>query len=189
MRVRLTILYFITLVLFINIASAQSPNGTVSGIVLDPSAGVIIGADVLIINNETGVQYQGKANSEGYYVVPNIPPGTYRIQVSNSGFKTIIKPVPNREGHAEKALKTIETALKDDPSTFRHSTTSTDKVLDAAGYVANLLESAEMVPMYLPPSAQIRYWREQPPEKRERDAIRAFAYDLGLTLKKYCLLY
>jgi hypothetical protein len=24
--------------------------------------------------------------------VPNIPPGTYRIQVSNSGFKTIIKP-------------------------------------------------------------------------------------------------
>ena len=92
MRVRLTILCFMTLVLFINTASAQSPNGTVSGIVLDPSAGVIIGADVLIINNETGVQYQGKTNSEGYYVVPNIPPGTYRIQVSNSGFKTIIKP-------------------------------------------------------------------------------------------------
>jgi hypothetical protein len=91
-RVRLTILCFMTLVLFINTASAQSPNGTVSGIVLDPSAAVIIGADVLIINNETGVQYQGKANSEGYYVVPNIPPGTYRIQVSNSGFKTIIKP-------------------------------------------------------------------------------------------------
>ncbi|MGB7439221.1 MAG: TonB-dependent receptor [Candidatus Acidiferrum sp.] len=71
---------------------AQSPNGTVSGIVLDPSGGLIVGADVLIINNATGVQYPGKANSEGYYVVPNIPPGTYRIQVSNSGFKTIIKP-------------------------------------------------------------------------------------------------
>jgi hypothetical protein len=111
--------------------------------------------------------------------------GFYR----NRDIKTIIKPVPNREGHAEKALKAIETALKDDPSTFRHSTTSTDKVLDAAEYAANLLESAEMVPMYLPPSAQIRYWREQPPEKRDRDAIRAFAYDLGLTLKKYCLLY
>src|SRR5208283_1992488 len=38
------------------------------------------------------VQYSGKTNGEGYYVVPNIPPGTYRIQVSNSGFKTIIKP-------------------------------------------------------------------------------------------------
>lgn len=111
--------------------------------------------------------------------------GFYR----NRDLNTIIKPVPNREGHAEKALKAIEDSLKDDPNTFRHSKTSTDKILDAAEYAANLLESAEMVPMYLPPSAQIRYWREQPPEKRDRDAIRSFAYDLGLTLKKYCLLY
>jgi len=74
------------------VSVAQSPNGTISGIVLDPSGGVIIGANVLVINNATGVEYPGRANSEGYYVVPNIPPGTYRIQVSNSGFKTIIKP-------------------------------------------------------------------------------------------------
>ncbi|MGC2356948.1 MAG: TonB-dependent receptor [Candidatus Acidiferrum sp.] len=92
MRVKLTVLCFITFVLFINTAPGQSANGTVSGIVLDPSGAVIAGADVLIINDATAVQYPGKTNSEGYYVVPNIPPGTYRIQVSNSGFKTIIKP-------------------------------------------------------------------------------------------------
>jgi hypothetical protein len=95
-------LCFITFVLFINIASAQSPNGTVSGIVLDPSGGIIAGADVLIINDDTGVQYPGKVNSEGYYVVPNISPGTYRIQVSNRGFKTIIKP--DIVVHVEDAL-------------------------------------------------------------------------------------
>jgi hypothetical protein len=111
--------------------------------------------------------------------------GFYR----NRDLSTIIKPVPNREGHAERALKAIEAALKDDPSTFRHSKTPADKILDAAEYAANLLEAAEMVPMYSPPSAQIRFWREQPPEKRDRDAIRAFAYELGLALKKYCLLY
>jgi outer membrane receptor protein involved in Fe transport len=80
------------LLLAISLSVAQTPSGTVSGIVLDPSGGVIVGADVLIINNATGVQYAGRANSEGYYMVPNLPPGTYRIQVSNSGFKTIIKP-------------------------------------------------------------------------------------------------
>jgi hypothetical protein len=107
----------------------------------------------------------------------------------NRDLSTMIKPVPNRESHAERALKAIEAALRDDPSTFSHQKTSTDRVLDAAEFAANLLESAEMVPMCVPPSAQIRFWREQPAEKRDRDAIRAFAYDLGLALKKYCLLY
>jgi hypothetical protein len=92
----------VCLFLAVSVSVAQSPNGTVSGIVLDPSGGVIVGADVLIINNATGVQYPGKANSEGYYVVPNIPPGTYRIQVSNTGFKTLIKP--DIVVHVEDAL-------------------------------------------------------------------------------------
>ena len=82
----------VCLLLVASLSVAQSPNGTISGIVLDPSGGVIVGANLLIINNATGVEYPGRANSEGYYVVPNIPPGNYRIQVSNSGFKTIIKP-------------------------------------------------------------------------------------------------
>jgi len=111
--------------------------------------------------------------------------GFYR----NRDLTTILKPAPNREGHAERTLKAIEEALKDNTGSFTHSKTSTDTILDAAERAANLLESAEMVPMYAPPSAQIRFWREQPPDKRDRDAIRAFAYDLGLLLKKYCLLY
>lgn len=111
--------------------------------------------------------------------------GFYR----NRDLNTMIRPVPNREGHAEKALKAIQDALNDDPNTFRHTTQSTDKILDASEYAANLLESAEMTPMIVPPSAQIQYWRQQPPEKRDRAAIRAFAYDLGLQLKKWCQLY
>ena len=73
-------------------AMAQSPNATINGIVLDPSGAGIAGAQVVVVNDATGVQYITKANGEGIYVVPNLPPGPYRIQVSNSGFKTIIKP-------------------------------------------------------------------------------------------------
>jgi hypothetical protein len=72
--------------------AAQSPNGTINGRLLDPSNKVIGGADILVINDATGVQYSGKTNEDGIYVVPNLPPGAYRLQVSKVGFKTLIKP-------------------------------------------------------------------------------------------------
>jgi hypothetical protein len=111
--------------------------------------------------------------------------GFYR----NRNLETIIRPVPNREGHATEAINAIQAALNDNPSTFRYTRNSLDKILDAAEMAANLLESAEMVPMNVPPSARIKFWRDQPPEKRDRDAIRAFAYELGQTLKKNILQY
>src|ERR1700685_2247154 len=71
---------------------AQSPNGVINGLVADPSNRVVIGADVVVINDVTAVQYTTKTNNEGIYVMPNLPPGTYRLQVSKVGFKTLIKP-------------------------------------------------------------------------------------------------
>lgn len=71
---------------------AQSPNGTINGIVLDPVGRAIAGADIVIVNDVTAVKYFSRTNGEGIYVVPNLPPGPYRLQVSKVGFKTLIKP-------------------------------------------------------------------------------------------------
>jgi len=116
--------------------------------------------------------------------------GFYR----NRDLKTMVKTTPNREGWAEKIVKEIEVALaqKDDhpvSDAGLHSKEQTDKLLDAAEDAADLMEAAEMVPMSSPPSAQIRYWRAQPAEKRDWEAIRKFTYELGVELKKNCQLY
>jgi hypothetical protein len=84
--------FFLLAVAFIGVALAQSPNATISGLVLDPANRVIVGADLVIVNDATGVKYSTKTNDEGIYVLPNLPPGAYRIQVSKVGFKAIIKP-------------------------------------------------------------------------------------------------
>jgi hypothetical protein len=73
-------------------ASAQSPTGSIGGIVFDPDATVIAGAEIIIVNDLTRAQYETKTNNEGIYAVPNLPPGPYRVQVSKVGFKTLIKP-------------------------------------------------------------------------------------------------
>jgi len=73
-------------------ATAQSTNGIISGIVFDPGGKAIPGAEVLIVNDATGISYPGATNGEGIYAIPDLPPGPYRIQVAKYGFKTVIKP-------------------------------------------------------------------------------------------------
>ena len=86
-----TVLLVLTLAVIAPFA-AQSPNGTISGLVVDPSGGVIVDAEIVVVNDATGMKRISKTNGEGIYVVPNLPPGTYRLQVSKIGFKTLIKP-------------------------------------------------------------------------------------------------
>jgi hypothetical protein len=71
---------------------AQSPSGNINGLVLDPSNHVIRNAEIIAINDLTRMQSATKTNDEGVYVLPSLPPGPYRLQVSKIGFKTIIKP-------------------------------------------------------------------------------------------------
>lgn len=88
---RMVLLLLVNLLLITSLV-AQSPNGTISGIVHDPSGAVIAGAEIIIVNDATGVQSSTTTNGEGIYVVPSLPPGSYRLQVSKIGFKTLIKP-------------------------------------------------------------------------------------------------
>ena len=92
MRIPFPLQPLFLIVLLTAVAMAQSANGILSGLVLDPSGRAVIGAEVLIVNDATGIRYPGATNSEGIYAVPNLPPGPYRIQISKIGFKTLIKP-------------------------------------------------------------------------------------------------
>ncbi|HTC64592.1 MAG TPA: TonB-dependent receptor [Candidatus Saccharimonadales bacterium] len=71
---------------------AQSPNASLRGRVIDHSQAVIIGAHILAINVGTNIPYEGVTNSAGEYSVPNLLPGTYRIEAEKTGFSSIVKP-------------------------------------------------------------------------------------------------
>ena len=92
MRAHAIIFLLIVSLLLVAPSFAQSPNGTISGQVLDSSGAVIAGAEIIVVNDATGVRLTTKTNGEGIYVLPNLPPGSYRLQVSKIGFKTLIKP-------------------------------------------------------------------------------------------------
>lgn len=61
--------------------------GVVSGAVTDPSAAVIAGAKVELVDTATNAARTQQTNAAGQYVFANVPPGEYKITVSMSGFR------------------------------------------------------------------------------------------------------
>jgi len=69
-------------------AYAQNTNATIRGQVLDPSGALVPDAQILIVNQDTGVTiFNGKSDASGGFVAPQVIPGTYRITVTAAGFR------------------------------------------------------------------------------------------------------
>jgi outer membrane receptor protein involved in Fe transport len=68
----------------------QSATATLSGIITDPQGAVIPGAQITATQKATGVQRVTITNSEGFYVLTNLPPGEYAVKVEAAGFATKI---------------------------------------------------------------------------------------------------
>ncbi|HVI07421.1 MAG TPA: carboxypeptidase regulatory-like domain-containing protein [Candidatus Binatia bacterium] len=71
---------------------SQTTSATINGFVADASGAAVKGAEVLAVNDVTATQFTATTNSDGIYVLADLPPGPYRLQVSKVGFKTIVKP-------------------------------------------------------------------------------------------------
>src|ERR1700733_15502557 len=68
-------------------AHAADVNAHIKGTVTDPTGAIIAKANVIAINEATGVKYTTVSQADGGYLFPQLPIGTYTIKVSASGFK------------------------------------------------------------------------------------------------------
>jgi Carboxypeptidase regulatory-like domain len=66
---------------------AQSDSTQISGFVKDQAGGVISGAKVTVRSETKSLERSATTNSEGYFVITNLPPDFYGITVEASGFK------------------------------------------------------------------------------------------------------
>ena len=77
------------LLCFVGTAYPQGTNlGTLRGTVTDPNGAVIPNAAVKITDQTTGLSRDLTTDAEGNYEAAALKPGTYKISVSASGFKT-----------------------------------------------------------------------------------------------------
>ena len=64
--------------------------GAIAGTITDPSGAVVPGATVKAIDVATGEVRSVVSASNGTYLLPLLNPGTYRVQVNQTGFKQMV---------------------------------------------------------------------------------------------------
>jgi hypothetical protein len=95
------------LLFFVSSVAAQTHRGSIRGTVSDPNNAVVPGAAVKLINTETNETRETTSGSEGEYALTALPPGSYRLAVSATGFNLFEQQVVlqvNQELRADSAL-------------------------------------------------------------------------------------
>jgi hypothetical protein len=92
-----------------SIAAQSGPTGTLSGIVQDPTGGVMVGVPVTIKNMGTGQSRTATSDSVGRWVAPSLPVGVYQLSYEMKDFKKLVQ-----EGVSVEAAvaRTIEATLE-----------------------------------------------------------------------------
>lgn len=73
---------------------AQFDTSVVLGTVRDPAANIVPGANVRLLNLDTGIESQAATNDRGDYIFLNVRIGAYRVTVEQAGFTTAtVEPV------------------------------------------------------------------------------------------------
>ena len=87
MKLNFRTLFLIVLPFLLPVVSAaQTHNGSVRGIIYDPTGAVIAGARIDLTNTSTGDVRTTNADGDGEYAISSLPAGNYKVEVTATAF-------------------------------------------------------------------------------------------------------
>jgi len=89
-------------------ALGQTSKGFVVGNITDPNGAAIAGATIKITNTATGVTRETTSQTDGAYRFDAVDPGTYKVEVAASGFKSATREVIVAAAQTAEALFPLE---------------------------------------------------------------------------------
>jgi hypothetical protein len=107
-------LKFISLMLSVVFAFAfsafgQGTTGSIEGVLKDPQGALLPGATVSVqsVGSTAGYTKTATTDNNGYFIIPNVPVGSYEVTVSKSGFtqqKVVVTVTLDRSARVDAAL-------------------------------------------------------------------------------------
>jgi len=89
--VKRIIRYLLIGLLATSVSGAQESRGNLAGRVTDTSGAVVGGAQIQVMNTQTGVTIPTQTNDQGLFTVPFLIPSVYSVTVEHSGFKRLVR--------------------------------------------------------------------------------------------------
>ena len=100
---KLWLLLFLLSMIVVDNAHAQTPNGTIAGVVRDPSGAVVTGAQVKLISLATRFTRTMATSAEGDYSFAALLSGDYEVSTEVEGFRRVVIPVIVEAGVTTKS--------------------------------------------------------------------------------------
>lgn len=82
----------LVLLLMVAVVVFGQSSTSLDGTVTDPNGAAVVGATATLTNLSTGLTRTTTSDISGHYQFSQLPPGTYRLQVEQRGFKTVELP-------------------------------------------------------------------------------------------------
>ncbi len=64
----------------------------ISGTVTDQSGAAVPDVEISVTQNATGLKRRATSDSEGFYIISDLPLGPYKLQATKMGFRTFVRP-------------------------------------------------------------------------------------------------
>jgi len=91
MKSRSAAIFALLLACSVALWAQSAATSQVSGTVLDPSGATVPDAQVKLTQTDTGLVRTANSGSDGRYVVPSLPIGPYKMEVTKPGFATFVQ--------------------------------------------------------------------------------------------------
>jgi hypothetical protein len=134
--------------------------GMILGQISDPSGAAVTRASVTAENLGTGLRRTAQTNTEGIYLIPALPTGTYKVTIETAGFKTFSQTgitlqvgqnarvdVPLELGAVSESVNVSASALSvDTQSTTIGATVDNRRIVSIPLNGRNVLALAQLLP-------------------------------------------
>src|SRR5580658_3114071 len=108
LRNRVAAVALITLAFLLTVpAFAQNNTGIISGRITDPAGAVVPNVHITVTHVPTNVDWASETNTDGLFRIPGLPDGPYKMTVTATGFKKLI-----REGFSLRIGENLDIELK-----------------------------------------------------------------------------